>query len=79
MRYTDVFATTTKPSDAIYDPESLITGEEIARGFTYDNSTRNYAGPYSYKQATRGVWTPEQVAEQFPRVANKGATIDRTL
>jgi hypothetical protein len=51
----------------LYDPEALITGKEIAQGFTYKNSTRKWASESHYLDAVSHHLTPEQIAETAPR------------
>lgn len=51
----------------MFDPESFITGEELARGLTYSNSARVYHSYEAYVDAVTGFWTPEEIAELFPR------------
>jgi hypothetical protein len=52
----------------MYDPDSLITGEEIARGMTYTNSTRSWRNEEHYIQAISGELSPEEIAESAPRM-----------
>ena len=51
-----------------YDPESLITGTEIARGLTPSNSTRNYRNEAHYHASVSQALTPEQIALTAPRI-----------
>ncbi len=51
-----------------YDPESLISGEEISKGFTYTNSRRNWANQKHYQNATDGLMTIEEILRTAPRV-----------
>jgi hypothetical protein len=52
------------------DPESVITGAEIARGFTYDNSHRDYLTEQSYKLARSGEVPLYKILIFAPRVLN---------
>ena len=51
-----------------YDPESLITGTEIARGLTPSNSTRSWQSEQHYHRAVSQELTPEQIALTAPRI-----------
>lgn len=50
-----------------YDPESLITGAEVAAGMTYENSRRDWASKQAYEAAANGEYTPELIAIIAPR------------
>jgi len=51
----------------MHDPESFITGAELAAGYTYENSRRDWRDYNHYVSAVIGDLTPEQIAEQAPR------------
>ena len=51
-----------------FDPESLMTGAERAKGFTYSNSRRNWKSETHYHRAVAQELTPEQIAETAPRM-----------
>jgi hypothetical protein len=50
-----------------YDPESLITGAEIARGLTYTNSKRYWENQSYYLLAVEGYLTIEEIIRIAPR------------
>jgi len=50
-----------------YDPNSLLTGAEIAAGLGY-NDPRVWPDTETYRRAVEGRFTPEQVASIAPRV-----------
>jgi hypothetical protein len=52
----------------MHDPESFITGAEIAKGFTYTNSRRNWDSFSTYVKAVAGDYSPEQIEQIAPRV-----------
>jgi hypothetical protein len=52
------------------DPESLITGREIARGLNYDNSHREYDNEGVYLSACSGEERSEFIELCNPRVFN---------
>jgi len=66
----DNFTTRRTTGHNMYDPESLITGAEVEKGFTYTNSKRNFRDYNHYVAAVIGDLTPEQIAEQAPRRFN---------
>lgn len=51
-----------------YDPESLITGAEIAKGLTYTNSKRQWENQSYYLLAVEGYLTIEEILHIAPRV-----------
>lgn len=51
-----------------YDPESLISGAELAKGLSYDNSSRNWISEEHYHNAVAGKLTTEEILEGAPRV-----------
>lgn len=50
------------------DPESLISGAEIARGMTYTNSKRNWRDEAHYISAVTGAIDTDTVLSTAPRV-----------
>ena len=52
----------------MFDPESLISGKEIAEGLTYRNSARSWKNQEHYLSAVQGDLTTEQILESAPRV-----------
>ena len=52
------------------DPESLITGAEIAEGMTYGNSHRDWLSKHSYRRACSGEMSTHDVIIVAPRVLN---------
>ena len=52
----------------LYDPESLISGKEIAEGFTYSNSYRSWPDEVTFQAAVHGELSPETILEIAPRV-----------
>jgi hypothetical protein len=57
----------TPSAGVAYDPESLLTGAEIAAGLGYKDR-RVWPDEETYKRAVEGRLTPEQVAAVAPRV-----------
>lgn len=55
-----------------YDPESLLTGAEIAAGLTYADR-RQWPDEATYRAAVEGRLTPEQVASAAPRIRTRPA------
>lgn len=51
-----------------YDPESLLSGEEIASGCDYTNSRRRWSNLNEYEKACSGEITPEQILRIAPRM-----------
>lgn len=51
----------------MHDPESFITGGELAKGLTYTNSKRKWANENHYLAAVAGLITPEEIAKTAPR------------
>jgi hypothetical protein len=64
----DNFTTRRTTGHNWYDPESLITGEEIKVGFTPANSTRNYLSEAHYHACVSQQLSPETIALTAPRV-----------
>lgn len=54
----------------MFDPDSLITGAELARGFTYANSHRDYPGQHTYDAIVAGDVPLAIVPDVAPRVFN---------
>lgn len=52
-----------------FDPESLITGAELAAGFTYTNSRRDYPGQATYDAIVAGDIPADAVPLIAPRVS----------
>ena len=52
----------------MYDPESLISGEEIEAGLTYLNSKRYWADEKHYLSAVDGTLSPDEILATAPRV-----------
>ena len=65
----DNFASRRTTGNNMFDPDGLITGDEIARGLTYKNSSRVFASRIDYLDAVDGRYTVEQVVSLFPRVS----------
>jgi hypothetical protein len=57
----------TPSAGVAYDPESLLTGAEIAAGLGY-RDRRVWPDEETYKRAVEGRLTSEQVAAVAPRV-----------
>jgi hypothetical protein len=52
------------------DPESLITGREIANGLTYDNSHRDYVSQGAYLRVVSGEIETQRLVIVAPRMEN---------
>ena len=52
----------------LFDPESLISGAELAKGYTYRNSKRGWVNEPAYHSATEGNMTVEDILRFAPRV-----------
>lgn len=63
-----------KTGFAVYDPESLLTGKEIAAGLDY-STPRHYPTPEDKALAYSGKLTPEEIAERYPRMKDKSFTV----
>lgn len=63
----------------MFDPESLITGYELAHGFTYANSHRDYPGQHTYDAIVAGDVPAHIVPLVAPRVFNRVASLDAEL
>ena len=58
--------------NSYFDPESLLTGAEIAKGFTYSNSHRQYPDEAVRQAIIRGIYKTSEIPEIAPRVFNEG-------
>ncbi len=56
----------------LYDPESLITGEESERGLTYQNSERSFASVSTELSAYSGELTTDEILVYGPRRLKTG-------
>ena len=56
----------------LFDPESLITGKEAEKGFTYDNSERNYPSSEVREAIIRGDIAQADVPMIAPRQFKNG-------
>ncbi len=52
----------------MFDPESLISGKELAQGMTYQNSKRGWHNEKWYLAAVSGDLTTDEILEIAPRV-----------
>jgi hypothetical protein len=50
-----------------YDPESLISGEEIKQGMSYTNSKRFWMDEQQYLDAVEGLLTVDEILMLAPR------------
>jgi hypothetical protein len=50
-----------------YDPDSLLTGDEVAKGMTYDNSYRDYPSQSEYDRIITGQVPTEEILRIAPR------------
>lgn len=50
-----------------YDPESLLTGGEVAQGFDYANSRRNWPDETTYLTAVQGELSKDEILRMAPR------------
>ena len=57
-----------KLSEPLLDPDGMITGEEMSRGFTFWNSRRAYRDQAHYDRAVGGFITLEDIPRECPRV-----------
>lgn len=64
----DNFASRRTTGNNMYDPESLITGAEVAVGFTYKNSVRNYPDEETYLKIVHGEVPVSDVPTLAPRM-----------
>ncbi len=68
----DNFTTRRTTGHNMLDPEALITGAEIAAGFTYTNSHRHFDSQSLYDAVVSGDIPADQVPLRAPRVLNAG-------
>lgn len=54
----------------LFDPDSLITGEETDQGLTYNNSHRKFPDAETRERVVRGEVSQADVAKLYPRVRN---------
>jgi hypothetical protein len=64
----DNFTTRRTTGHNMLDPESVITGRELAKGLDYRNSKRLYASIEQYNAAVDGSLSVEQIEVLCPRV-----------
>ena len=57
-----------------YDPESLITGGEVAQGLTYADK-RSWANQQEYDRAVSGAIPTDQIPSIAPRVRSDRAQL----
>ncbi len=55
----------------LFDPDSLITGEETAAGLTYANSSRKFPTPEIRESVIRGEVSQADVVKLYPRTLNQ--------
>jgi hypothetical protein len=51
----------------LYNPNSLITGAELEAGYTFENSTRQWANPSDLEAAMSGELTIKDILTKGPR------------
>lgn len=56
-----------RESAPLFDPDALITGAELALGFTFWNSRRAYRDQAHYDRACAGLIPPADIPAQCPR------------
>lgn len=54
----------------LFDPDSLITGEEAEAGLTYTNSSRKFPDVETREKVIRGEISQADVVRLYPRVLN---------
>lgn len=54
----------------LFDPDSLITGEESDQGLTYNNSHRKFPDAETRERVVRGEISQADVVKLYPRVRN---------
>lgn len=64
----DNFSSRRTTGHNLYDPESLLTGAEVAAGFTFDNSHRDWPTEEAYDDAVAGRIGVESIPHVAPRV-----------
>ena len=67
---TDNFTTRRTTGHNMLDPESLMTGAELAAGFTYTNSHRHFDSQSLYDAVVSGDIPADQGPLRAPRVLN---------
>ena len=50
-----------------YDPDCLLTGEEMVQGYSYKNSKREYPNEDTRLAALRGEISPTELVKVAPR------------
>lgn len=55
----------------LFDPDSLITGEESAQGLTYQNSSRKFPSAEIRESVIRGEVSQADVVRLYPRTLNQ--------
>jgi hypothetical protein len=68
MFESDNFVSRRTTGHNMFDPESLISGAEIARGFTYTNSKRAWQSEAHYRSAVMGDIDTNAILKSAPRV-----------
>ena len=63
----DNFSSRRTTGNNLYDPESLLTGEEAAAGYTYDNSIRVWPDEQTYLEVCHGEIPARLVSKIAPR------------
>ena len=64
----DNFASRRTTGSNMFDPESLLTGAEIAEGLDYGNSSRDYPSQATYDRIAHGDFPASDVPKLAPRV-----------
>lgn len=60
-----------------FDPNSILTQEEVSRGLTYDNSERVFKSKEAEEAARQGFVTPELIVAWGPRYLKKNGIVGR--
>ena len=55
-----------------FDVNSLISGEELEKGFTYSNSHREFENDQQRIDAANGLLSTDEILKIAPRVLNTG-------
>ena len=55
----------------LFDPDSLITGEESEKGLTYANSSRKFPDAETREKVIRGEVSQTDVVRLYPRTLNQ--------
>ena len=69
----DNFSSRRTTGHNLFDPDSLITGEESAAGLTYSNSSRVFPSAEIREQAIRGEISQADIIRLYPRQFNQQA------